>query len=123
MFVQRLVMLSNSDGPSFAKRKGVSVVANEPAAGPACAVVPQATIPAASLNPLTLPATAALFVQDAPAKSELALVATILMTTELGRTPVRVLLIKSLLTDREINPFGVIRQEQHDTNCSSGEKA
>ena len=122
MFVQRFVMLVNSDGPIVAKRKGVSVVANEPGAGPACAVVPQASIPAASLNPCTVPARAALFVQDVPAKSELALVERILMTTELGRTPVRVLLIKSLLTDKDISPFGVIRQEQHDTNCSSGEK-
>ena len=42
---------------------------------------------------------------------------------ELGRKPVRLLLIRSLLTDKETSPLGVIRQEQQETNCSSGENA
>jgi hypothetical protein len=44
-------------------------------------------------------------------------------TTELGRTPVSVLLVKSFTTERETNPLGVTTQEQQDTSCSSGENA
>ena len=50
-------------------------------------------------------------------------VATSFTTTEVGTAGVSVLLVKSLLTDSDTSPFGVTGQEQHDTNCSSGEKA
>ena len=46
-----------------------------------------------------------------------------LITTELGLTPVSVLLVRSSLTESEFRPFGVTRQEQHEINCSSGENA
>ena len=42
-------------------------------------------------------------------------------TAALGRIGVSVLLTRSLLTDSEAKPFGVTRQVQHDTSCSSGE--
>ena len=44
-----------------------------------------------------------------------------LITTEFGRMPVSVLLVRSLTTDRLFKPFGVIRVEQHEISCSSGE--
>ena len=50
-------------------------------------------------------------------------VATSLITTELGVAyPVRVLLRRSLCTESEISPFGVIGQEQHERISSLGLK-
>ena len=69
------------------------------------------------------PACAALFVHAMPVKVGPAPVVTNFTTMEFGLVPVNVLATKSLLTEREANPLGVIKQEQHDTNCSSGEKA
>lgn len=63
-----------------------------------------------------MPAKAALFVQLMPVKAAVAPVFTSLITTEFGRTPVSVLLMRSLLTDRETRPLGVIRQEQQLTS-------
>ena len=42
---------------------------------------------------------------------------------ESGRIPVSVLLTRSLFAVRCTSPFGVTRQEQQETNCSSGENA
>src|SRR2546422_7673202 len=56
----------------------------------------------------------------------LALVGTVessFTTIEFGRTPVSVLLTRSLLAERDTSPLGVIRQEQQEINCSSGENA
>jgi len=101
MFEQRLVMLESSPGLNVAAVKGVSVRLKE-AAGATCSVVPQASMPPAKA--------------PVPGKE-----ATSLTTTEVGLTPVRVLLIRSLSTDRETSAFGVTRQEQQEINCSSGE--
>lgn len=65
---------------------------------------------------------AALLVQLVPVPPVPARVARSLITTEFGRTPVSVLLIKSFCAESETSPFGVTRQEQHEINCSSGEK-
>ena len=83
--------------------------------------MPNATKPAAN-GKLVVPARAAELVQVAPLKSAPAPVATNLTTTELGFTPVRVLLIKSEFTDSDARALGVSKQEQHEINCSSGEK-
>src|SRR5579864_6655304 len=83
-------------------------------------VVPHASIPAARSPPV---AVAALLVQLVPVPPVPASVDTSLTTTELGRTPVKVLLTRSLFTDKETRPFGVTRQEQQETSCSSGENA
>ena len=117
-----MVMLASSAALSEPLLNGVSVVANVPATGAAWTVVPKANMPLASGN-VAEPANAALLVQLPPAKLAPAPVLTSFTTTELGRTPVRVLLIRSLFTESEANPFGVIRQEQQETNCSSGENA
>ena len=117
-----MVMLVSSAALSVPRLNGVSVVANVPCTAAAWTVVPKANMPFASGNAAE-PANAALLVQFVPVNPTPAPVLTSFTTTELGRTPVRVLLIKSLLTDREAKPLGVIRQEQQDTNCSSGENA
>src|SRR5271165_374443 len=83
-------------------------------------VVPHASIPRASPSPETV---AALLVQLDPDPPVPARVETSFTTTELGRTPVKVLLTRSLFTDKETKPFGVTRQEQQETSCSSGENA
>src|ERR1039458_9665678 len=44
-------------------------------------------------------------------------------TTEDGTTPVRVLIVRSRLTPNSTTPFGVMRQEQQEMSCSSGENA
>lgn len=122
MFVQRFLMLANSCSLSVALKNGVSVTARPP--GAVWMVVPYASIPftiGKAVPPMV--ASAALLVQVVPVKVSVAPVFTSFMTTELGRTPVRVLLIRSLVTESETSPFGVIRQEQQEINCSSGEKA
>src|SRR5947209_1128790 len=85
-------------------------------------VVPHAARPGARVFP-AVPAVAALLLQLVPDPPAPARVETSLMATELGLTPVSVLLIRSFTTDSETSPFGVTRQEQQDTSCSSGEKA
>lgn len=52
-----------------------------------------------------------------------ALVAISLTTREVGLPGVKVLLAKSLFAEIELRPSGVTKHEQHETNCSSGEKA
>lgn len=124
MFVQRFLMLANSCSLSVALKNGVSVTARPCTPGAVWMVVPYASIPftiGKAVPPIV--ASAALLVQVVPVKVSVAPVFTSFMTTELGRTPVRVLLIRSLVTESETNPFGVIRQEQQEINCSSGEKA
>lgn len=122
MLVQRLVMLASSAALSVPRENAVSVVANVPATGAEWTVVPKANIPFASGNAVE-PANAALLVQFVPVNPAPAPVLTSFTTIELGRTPVSVLLIRSLFTESEANPFGVIKQEQQETNCSSGENA
>ena len=77
-------------------------------------VVPQACIPGAKFMKFGV---AALQVEPT------GWLASNLITTEFGLTPVSVLLVRSSLTDSEFSPFGVTRQEQQEINCSSGEKA
>ena len=88
-----MVILANSPSLKVALRNGVSVTAN-PAPTPACRVVPYASMPIADGNP-AVPAKAALLAQLFPVKLAPAPVVTTLTTTELGRTPVSVLLTKS----------------------------
>ena len=121
MLVQRLVILANSCGLKVALEKGVSVGV-KPAPGAACSVVPKERMPPAS-GKASVPANAALLVQAVPVKPGPAAVFTNFTTTELGRTPVSVLLTRSWLTERETKPFGVIKHEQQETSCSSGENA
>ena len=83
-----------------------------PATGAWCSVVPHAVMPNAKLLKL---GRAGLHMDPIGCDD------TSLMTTELGRMPVKVLLIKSFTTDRLFKPFGVIRVEQQAINCSSGE--
>ena len=71
---------------------------------------------------------AALFVQVLPVKvgtPPLPPVPVVIsfITAEFARIPVNVLFIRSLVTDKETNPLGVITQEQQVTSCSSGENA
>ena len=99
MLVQRLVMLASSAGLSVANVNGVSVVWKT-AVAPACTVVPKAFSPGANGN-AGPPARAALLVQFVPVKLALAAVFTSLTTIELGRTPVKVLLIRSWVTDKD----------------------
>ena len=122
MFVQRLVMLANSVGLNDACENGVSVTPNDPAIGVLWIEVPNARSPGAS-GKLVDPAIAALELQEVPVNVGPAPVFTSFTTTEFGRTPVNVLLSRSLTTDRELKPLGVTRQEQQAINCSSGEKA
>jgi hypothetical protein len=75
-------------------------------------LVPHAAIPWAIV--LAVPAVDAL--QGPP------VVASSLITMDVGTPGVRVLLIKSLRAERETNPSGVTGQEQQETSCSSGEK-
>ena len=81
-------------------------------------VVPQASKPGTAKK-LPDPAVAALLVQ-LPA---LVVVLSSFTTTELGLTPVKVLLTKSRFTDRFTSPLGVTWQEQQEISCSSGENA
>ena len=98
MFVQRLVMLASSPALRVAGVNAVSVVwtATASAAAPAWRVVPHAA------NPFTIgcaesPASAALFEQLVPVPPvPPAPVATSLITTEFGTTPVNVLSVRSL---------------------------
>lgn len=113
-------MLASSSGLSVAFRKGVSVTPKVPATGAIWIVVPNANRPGANGNAAD-PAVAALFVQLMPVYVGPAPVLTNFTTTEFGFTPVSVLLITSSFTDKETNPLGVIRQEQQEINCSSGE--
>ena len=114
-------MLASSAGLRVDRPKGVSVTA-KPLVAAACTVVPVAINPGASGN-AAVPANAALLVHVFPEKAALAPELTSFTTTEFGRTPVNVLLTKSAFTESETNPFGVIRQEQQEISCSSGEKA
>ena len=45
-----------------------------------------------------------------------------MIVTDVGTAGVRVLLIRSLRTDRDLKPFGVTRQEQHEIISSAGSK-
>ena len=121
MFVHRLLTLANSAGLKVAFKNGVSVTANPPDTL-ACTVVPKASNPEAN-GKAAVPASGALLVQVVPVAVGPASVFNSLTTMELGLTPVSVLLTKSLFADRDTNPFGVIRQEQQETSCSSGENA
>ena len=121
IFVQRLVIEANSPGLKLARKKGVSVTLN-PVVGAPCSVVPNACI-APTNGKAAVPASAALLVQEVPLNAIPAPVLTSFTTTEFGRTPVSVLLVRSLVTDSETKPFGVIRQEQQEISCSSGENA
>ena len=112
ILVHRLVILSNSDALSVALEKGVSVVWNDPAGGAAWMVVPHACIPTAK------------FVKFGNAGLHMEPIGWLdsnLITTEFGLIPVKVLLTRSLTTDRLFNPFGVTRVEQQAISCSSGE--
>ena len=124
MFVQRFLMLANSCSLSVALKNGVSVTARPAAPGAVWMVVPYASMPP-TIGKAVPPkvASAALLVQVVPVKVSDAPVFTNFITTELGRTPVKVLLTRSLFTDSETSPLGVIRQEQQEINCSSGENA
>ena len=128
MLAQRPVIEASSSRFNIAGMKAVSVVAN-PATAPACRVAPQASIPLAigkGAAPPGTEANAALLVQEVappPATATLASVLSSLITTELGRMPVKVLLTRSPFTDKDTKPLGVIRQEQQEINCSSGENA
>ncbi len=75
-------------------------------------VVPQARRPGLNVF-VPVPAVAALQVVPEVAIS--------LTTTAVGTPGVKVLLIRSLRTDREASPLGVTGQAQHEINCSSGE--
>ena len=48
-------------------------------------------------------------------------VETTFTTTDDGRMGVSVLLMRSSTTENDASPLGVTRQEQQETNCSSGE--
>ena len=122
MLVHRFVMLASSATLRLPRRACVSVTANVPVTGAAWMVVPKASKPEAN-GKLAEPATAALLVQLVLLNALPAPVFTIFKITEFGRTPVKVLLSTSLLSEREARPFGVMRQEQQETNCSSGENA
>ena len=50
-----------------------------------------------------------------------AVLANSLTTMAVGTAGVRVLLIKSLLADSDVSPFGVTKQVQQEISCSSGE--
>ena len=119
IFVQRLVIEASSCALSVPGRIGFSVV---PKPAP-CAwiVVLKPSPPLAISGFAALPATAAALVQLVPVKFALAPVGITFTTTELGRTPVSVLLTMSFLIDSDTSPFGVTRQEQQLTSCSSGE--
>jgi hypothetical protein len=119
MLVQRLPTLASSPALRVEGVKAVSVVSNPPAA-PAWIVVPQAAIPLTIVAPVIV---AALLVQLVPDPPVPASVEISFITTELGRIPVRVLLMRSFTTERDTNPSGVTRQEQQACNCSSGENA
>ena len=84
---------------------------------------PQATKPVFVILKAGVPASAALLVQLVPVPPVPAMVAINFTTTEFGRIPVNVLPSRSVVTDKEARPFGVIKQEQQEINCSSGEKA
>lgn len=83
--------------------------------------VPNARSPGAN-GKLVDPAIAALELHEVPVYVGPAPVFTSFTTTELGRTPVKVLLRRSLTTDRELKPLGVTRQEQQAINCSSDKR-
>jgi hypothetical protein len=102
MLAHRPVMLANSDRLNVPLVKGVSVMPRAPAGGCPWIVVPQASIP---------PAKAPVSGTDA----------TSLTTADVGMTPVKVVLSKSAFSESDAKPFGVTKQEQHETNCSSGE--
>ena len=116
MLVQRFLIEASSCKLSVPRRNGVSVAAG------GWIVVPKATMPGANGNPGVLTSAAEL-VQLVPVNSAPAPVASNLITTELGLTPVSVLLIKSSVTDRDANAFGVSKHEQQEMSCSSGENA
>ena len=84
---------------------------------------PHATKPVFVILKAEVPASAALLVQLVPVPPAPAVVAINFTTTEFGRIPVSVLPSKSVVTDKEARPFGVIKQEQHEISCSSGENA
>ena len=124
MFAHRLVMLNSSGGLNVASNAGRSVVTKlPPITAGACSVVPHACAPPTT-GLLGEPAKAALLVQVVPVKEGPGPVAVVtsLITALLGRMPVNVLKSTSFVTDKETSPFGVIKQEQQATSCSSGEK-
>ena len=103
-----MVMLANSPALRVDGVNAVSVIENGPAtvlpvpvgAFAECRVVPHAAIPPASASGKVVPAPAAELVQELPVNDGAAgvppvAVATNLTTTEFGRTPVSVLLIRS----------------------------
>ena len=63
-------------------------------------------------------AMAAELAQDRPTGT----VASNLITIDVGTAGVSVLLIRSFFADSDTSPFGVTGHEQHEINCSSGEK-
>ena|SRR5581483_1533896 len=114
----RLLMLANSAGLSVDGVNGNSVTASG-RGGRLWIVVLQAAMPRAS-GKAALPAAAALFEQLVPDPPLPARVETSFTTMEGGTTPVSVLLVRSLATNKLARPFGVIRQEQQEISCSSG---
>ena len=117
MLVQRLAILVSSAALSVACVNGASVGVKSPVTA-ACKLVRQACKPAASGL-----GAAARFVQLVPLPPGPAKVESSFTTIELGRTPVSVFAMMSWSTERDTKPFGVTKQEQHEINCSSGEKA
>src|SRR5437763_12774464 len=103
-----LVILESSDALNVDGENAVSVSEYVPVEGPACTVVPQASRPGVSTLGV------------AALQPALALVATSLITMDVGTAGVSVLLIRSLLADSDFRPFGVTVQVQHEINCSSG---
>ena len=77
-------------------------------------------MPPASVAVVTI---AALLLQLVPDPPGPASVERSFTTTEVGTTPVKVRIVRSRLTPRFTNPFGVTKQEQNAINCSSGENA
>src|SRR5207253_3716214 len=78
-------------------------------------VVPHAAIPSSGRLAPPTPTVPALQTPPIP------VVASNLITIDVGTPGVNVLLIKSFRADSETSPFGVTRQVQQEINCSSGE--
>ncbi len=119
MKLHRVVMRASSAELSIVSENGVSVTPNVPEGVPTVTGVewidvPQADKPPASAREAGVTVDA-LQVGCAEASS--------FTTMEVGTPGVSVLLTRSLRAESETSPFGVTKQEQQDTSCSSGEKA
>jgi hypothetical protein len=112
-------MLASSCVLSTPGANGLSVTVKLPAEL-GYKVVPHATVEPASCAAVIV---AALLLQLVPIPPLPARLVSSLTTTEVGLEPVAVYVVKSRVTPRFTRPFGVTRQEQQATSCSSGEKA